>query len=260
MRKDLLIKHLSPESDQIDKLKRIIDLMNQVQKTHETLVSEFFSPDIFKYMDSILFNFPDLQVKIVGGFEGAEYRRLVIAPDYLMIHEDYISVVDITYHEKYGSISHRDVLGSVLGLGIKRDFIGDIVLESGHVQLITTEDMGRFIVSQLVKIGRVHVAVKLVDTHELIEVKQSVKEIFSTVQSLRLDSIVATAYHISRSKASELIKSERVKLDHNICKQTSKEIGQGSLISVRGKGRIVLESINGISKKERFKIMIKKYI
>lgn len=255
-----LVKHLNPEHEQVEKLKRIVDLMNQVQKTHEIVISEFFSPDIFKYIESIAFHYQDLQVKSVGGYAEAEYKRLVIAPDYLVLEDDYIGVVDIIYHEKYGSVTHRDVLGSVLGLGIKRDFVGDILLEEGHVQVMTTEEMSRFIEGQLMKIGRVHVKASVVSLKDVIQKDEEIKEIFATVQSLRLDSIIAAGYHISRSKASELIKAERVKVDHNICKQTSKEIMEGSLISVRGKGRMVLESINGLSKKERNKIVLKKYL
>lgn len=261
MRKDALLKHLKiSDPSQVPKLKRIIDLMNQVNKTYELTVSEFFSPDIFKYIDSLGFHYPDLQYIVSGGYHDAEYKRLIIAPDYMMIDEDYITVVDITYHEKYGEIGHRDVLGAVLGLGIKRDFIGDILLETGHVQVMTTKEMGKFLKEQLFKIGRVTVSVQLKSTSEVMALDQETQMINTTVSSLRLDSIIASGYNLSRSKAAEFIKSERVKLNHNFVTQISKEIEEGSLISVRGKGRIVLEQVNGLSKKERYKIVIKKYI
>lgn len=258
--KDILEHIKCQDPDQLPKLKRVVDLCRKASKQYEVVTSDFLSPDIHDYLPYIIHHFKDLSYELQGGYDEAEYKKLILYPDYMVDIESQILVIDIKYQEKYGQISHRDVLGAVLGLGLKRDVVGDILLEPGHVQVMTSETTARFIRSQLSKIGRVHVDVSMCQTDEIMKKDEQVKMIFSTVKSVRLDAVIASGYNVSRSKAVDLIKAEKVKLNHNYCSQTSKELNVGDLISIRGLGRIRLQEINGLSKKERYKIEIKKYI
>lgn len=261
MNKEELIKQLRvSDSEQVPKVKRLIDLANKALKTHEVVVSDFLSPDIHAYVASIMFHYPDLNYVLDGGYEEFEYGCLVIYPDYLVDVEGVVSILDMTYNIKYGEISHRDVLGAILGLGIKREVVGDILLEPGHVQMMVSPDIIGYLEANISKIGRVTVEAKSVGKDALIHKEQTFKWVDSTVKSLRLDAIISSGYNISRSKAVELIKAERVKLNHNFTTQTSKEVEAGMLISVKGKGRMLLEEVNGLTKKERYKIKIKKYV
>lgn len=258
-KEDILDKLKIHDPEQIPKLKRIIDQCNQATKYYEVVKSDFLSPDLHGYVVSILYHYPDLKHALVGGYDAAEYKRLILWPDFLEEPEEKVTVVDVRYDKKFGSIAHRDVLGATLGLGLKREVIGDILLEEGHVQIMTSENIGGFLSSHLTKIGRVTVSVEL-NNNELIDYEPAYKMTFATVKSLRLDAIIASGYNISRSKAVDLVKAERVKLNHNYVLSTSREVSEGDLISVKGKGRIRLSSVNGLSKKERYKIEIKKYI
>ena len=261
MNKEDILRQLNIyDTEQLPKLKRIIDILNKVMKSYEVVSTDFLSPDIQGYIKSICFHYPDLKYTLDGGYDDAEYKKMIVYPDYLETVESDLSILDITYHEKYGDVSHRDVLGAVLGLGLKREVIGDILLENGHVQVMTSEHVASFLQTHLLKVGRVTVTTDIVDKDRLIEKVESVKWINTTVKSLRLDAIIASGFNLSRSKAVDLIKAERVKLNHNISVQTSKELSEGDLISVKGKGRIKIDSINGLTKKERYKVDIKKYI
>ena len=261
MNKEDILRQLKIyDAEQLPKLKRIIDILNQVMKSYEVVSTDFLSPDIQGYIKSICFHYPDLKYTLEGGYDDAEYKKMIVYPDYLESVESDLSIVDITYHEKYGDVSHRDVLGAVLGLGLKREVIGDILLENGHVQVMTSDHVATFLLSHLTKVGRVTVSTDLVDKDHLIEKVESIQWIHTTVKSLRLDAIIASGFNLSRSKAVDLIKAERVKLNHNVSIQTSKELSEGDLISVKGKGRIKIDSINGLTKKERYKVDIKKYI
>lgn len=261
MNKETILSKLKIyDPEQLPKIKRIIDMCNQVDKYYEVVISDFLSPDLHHYIEYIIHEFRDVSYSLDGGYDLAEYKRLVLYPDYMSEVPEMIFIVDLTYDPKYGEIAHRDVLGAVLGLGLKREVIGDILLTTGHVQVMTSEKIANFLSSHLLKVGRVNVKVSVVTKDEIIEKEEAFQMIFSTVKSLRLDSVVASGYNISRSKAVELIKADRVKLNHNFTNQSAKELSEGDLISVKGKGRIRLESINGLSKKERYKIEIKKYI
>lgn len=258
-KEEILRKIKIHDTEQIPKLKRLLDVCNQASKYYEVVISDFLSPDLHVYLPQLMFHYPELSYQLVGGYEEAEYKRFVVFPDFLESPEDVVVHVDICYEEKYGNISHRDVLGAVLGLGLKREVIGDILLETGHVQVMTSAHVATFLERDLVSIGRVKVQVSIA-SHEVMAYEPDFQMIFSTVKSLRLDAVIASGYQLSRSKAVSLIKSEKVKLNHNVIISTSKEVQEGDLISIRGKGRIRLSGIHGLSKKERFKIEIKKYV
>jgi len=259
-KEEILSKLKIYDPEQIPKLKRIIDMASQVDKYYEEVISDFLSPDLHHYIGYIVHHFMDVAYSLDGGYDQAEYKRLALYPDYMTEVPQMIWIVDLIYDPKYGTIGHRDVLGAVLGLGLKREVIGDILLEEGRVQIMTSENIASFLVTHLIKVGRVKVQSSLVTKDEMIDTAQDFQMIFSTVKSLRLDALIASGYNISRSKAVDYIKADRVKVNHNYMNQTSKELGEGDLISVKGKGRIKLEKVNGLSKKERYKIEIKKYI
>lgn len=254
------LSYLNATEEQLPMLKRIVDICRQAEKFHEVVHTEFLSPDICFYVPQLLNQFHDLNYTLDGGYDEAEYARLVVYPDYLSDVSVELFVLEITYHPKFGSMSHRDVLGAVLGLGLKRQVIGDILLEEGKVHVLTTESMGEFLMQHLDKIGRVAVKTSSVSIAELIKKVTPHQLIFATVKQLRLDAIIASGYHLSRSKAVQLIQSEKVKVNHQYTKDNSKELKTGDLISVKGFGRIKLNQVNGISKKERIKVEIKKYV
>lgn len=261
MKKSLILSQLKIyQPEQLVMLKRIIDLCNHAEAHHEIQTSDFISPDLLGYIPQILGSYRDLSYRLEGGYEMAEYQRLTIYPDYLYDVPSTIDIIEMSYQEQYGSIGHRDVLGAVLGLGIKREVIGDIIVGEGKIQLMATKEISSYIMDQISKIGRVTVACRLISQEELMATEPEFKLIFATVKSLRLDAIMAQGYQMARSKATQLIKAEQVKVNHNYIHQVSKEIAENDLISVRGHGRIRLEGVNGLSKKDRYKITIKKYV
>jgi len=261
MNKVNLLSHLNlKDEEHIQTLKKIIDLCIQCEKSHKVLCSQFLAPIYKVYITDLLRQFRDLDYIISGGYEGAEYFKLMIFPDYLQTEFSGIKVLKLTYNPSYGSVGHRDVLGALMGLGIKRHLIGDILVEDACVQILVDEDMSYYIAAQLNKVGKVNVSTELVDLDEIVYKEASFEYINYTVSSMRLDAIISSAFNISRTKASQEIKSEKVKLNHLLESSTSKLLQEKDLIAVRGRGRIIVDSILGLSKKERLKIIIKKYI
>lgn len=265
MDKTNIIHKLGIQNSEIEtKIKRLLDTIIKVDKNHIIMSTDFLSPELIVYIESIFFNFRDLSYKLFGGYDEAEYQKLIVYPDY--ISEDQIdldkliSVLDIEYNVKFGEIGHRDVLGSLMGLGIKREKVGDILVENGRAQVFVETELSSYIDANLNKIGRVNVSTKIVGLDNVIEKEYDIKEISTTVKSLRLDSIIAAGFNISRSVAADLIKLERVKVNHTYVKSVSKELNEGDLISVKGKGRIILYDIGNLSKKDRYRVNIKRFV
>lgn len=202
-----------------------------------------------------------IMYKLWGGYENAQRKMLCVYCEYSSeyIMQDYpIKCLTFKYR-KEDKLSHRDFLGSFMGLRIKRETVGDIVVAEGEAQAFVTDTAARYIEQLLSKIGRVGVKISADEPFRL-ENEIKFKEISTTVASLRLDCITAAAANISREKAAALIRSEKTDVNHFTVTSASHELKEGDVLSVRGCGRFVLSGINGITKKSRIHIILKKYI
>lgn len=156
-----------------------------------------------------------------------------------------------------GSITHRDVLGSLMSLGIKRPKIGDIVI-ADKVYFEVKKEISAYILSNLSKIRNRSVNLEIYDGK--LERSFSFEEIPLTVSSLRADCIIGGIAKLSRENAKNYILSGRVSVNSLIFDNPSKQLNEGDIISVRRTGKFVFEKIAGLTKKDRIKIIIKKYI
>ncbi len=206
---------------------------------------------------------PDLQVIAFGGMEDAERRMLGFAPDYMTLtKEDFpICVLSITKHPKFGQsdLSHRDYLGSILGLGIDRGKIGDIMVGATETICWVQEDIADYIVYQLKKVSHTPVQVKRTVLADItVEKKVEVRRL--TVPSLRLDAVAGAALHLSRGKIQALIAAEKASVNWSVATNASCCIKEGDMISVRGYGRFRILAIGGRSKKDRIGLEVGVYI
>ena len=159
-----------------------------------------------------------------------------------------------------GKLTHRDYLGSLLGLGIDRSVTGDILVREDGADIIIVPEISGFLLAEYNQAGRIHFSTEVVPLTELT-VPESRKEIIrDTVPSVRLDSIVSSAFRLSRAKAAEAIRGGIVSVDHIECLKPDMRVEEGSVIVLRGKGKTVLRSIGNESKKGRLWIVLEKYI
>lgn len=222
--------------------------------------TDFLDPRQQKLAEDILSMNKSIGYTFCGGIPGSERAAcLIYSENYEITEEDIpITVLSITWSKSSRKLSHRDFLGSILGCGIKREKVGDIILDDDSAYVACMSDISRYLLYNLNRVGSVAVSVS--ETKEPHKKEEKVKAIASTVASLRLDSIIATGYGISRARAVETIKSGRVKVNWEDTESASREMKQGDVVSLRGKGRIVLEEIAGATKKDRIRITIKKYL
>ena len=153
---------------------------------------------------------------------------------------------------------HRDLLGSVMGLGINRSVIGDIVLREGRAHAFALETMAQHIADSLTQAGRVSLHVKrLLEPPPLAAAEG--QEVRCTVSSARLDAILAEGFHLSRGKAAELIEAGQVKLRFQQTLRPDARVEQDDVISARGFGRLTLTEIGAPTRKGRLPIRLLKY-
>jgi len=200
----------------------------------------------------------DVVLSFDGGYEGAERVRAVfLNPDWGAYERaDLFSALKVTV-PPLEPLGHRDILGAVMALGLERDTVGDIL--QNPMILICLPDLSGYIAENLTRAGRARVSLAAMDLHEIPARAEELTVKTDTVASPRLDTVLSAAFGLSRGKAAELTEAGQVALNHQVCLQPAKELGAGSLLSVRGLGRAKLLEIGGLSKKGRRFIRIGLY-
>lgn len=168
-----------------------------------------------------------------------------------------ITPLEFTYRREY-SLRHKDFLGSLMGLGLERSSVGDILTSDGRTVVFVRSEIAPFILSHLNKIGRVGVKVKKCEADDL-PASADFETSVLTLSSLRLDAFVSAVTHLSREKSAALIKSEAVMVDHVIEDSVSAFLKEGGTITIRKYGKFVFAEDLGFSKKGKAKIAVKHY-
>lgn len=258
---DLLKSYCQPDEKLL--LAKVLDQADLSLKRHIVSFTDFLDPSMRGKAFELLTNVRDLKVKAFGGYEEAERVVFALYPDY-MDDEDIFFPVDavkITYNSKFSSaLSHRDFLGSILGLGIERVKIGDILVYDGEAYCFADSSISSYIAANLEKAGRTKVLAKITDLNlvKLPEKRIDVKNV--TVSSLRADTVFGAVFGKSRSETQDLIRAERASVNWCTVKSVSDTIKEGDVLSLKGSGRGVLMEIGGTTKKGRIVITVGRYI
>ena len=200
------------------------------------------------------------RLEFYGGYEDAERVVMVCLPDYLEeVPDDLLSVIRATPSPGGRPLTHRDYLGALMGLGIKREVTGDILVRDDGADIICLSEMSDYILQNFTGAGRSQLSLEAVPITDLIIPAKEVRTIRDTVASLRLDNVVSSGFGLSRSKATEAIRSGLVFVNHIEAVKADMTLNEGDLITLRHSGRIRLAEIGGRSRKDRVYITIERY-
>lgn len=190
---------------------------------------------------------------LFGGYEDAQRQMVAFIPEYEEPSFP-LSVVKII-SPRLKNLTHRDFLGSILGLGIKREKCGDIIQSDGCCYAILSDDIASYVANELKKVGREGVRCELSSPEEIPVTEKKLTPVSGTVSSLRLDAVVSLFAGKGRSKASEAISGGLVFVNGVCIQKSDMRVSDGDIISVRGKGKATLE-VGGTSKKDRIFITL----
>ena len=191
----------------------------------------------------------DIDLYLDGGYEGAERKRALIGYlDNSKLNYD-IVILQSLYDPKFGEISHRNVLGTIMAFGIKRNTFGDIVVENNLITIFASLEISDFLINNLTMISRQRMNFKVIKEFIQTEKKEVIQTI--NVASMRLDAVVAKAINCGRSEAVDLINSGFVLINHKECLNISHTVKENDLLSIRKFGRVEILEIVGLSKKNR---------
>lgn len=243
-------------------IKTILEYAQKRDRQHQAFFTDFYNTEWIHQVINKHVGFHSLaNYELFGGYANAERQVLGLLPKDDENPLFPIGCLKITVKTGIGkSLSHRDFLGSVLGLGIERSTIGDIIIKPFGAYLIIQKKMIDFILISLSNIGKYHhIEMEEVPFTELEIEEPKVKEILTTVASLRIDVVAAAGFGISRTTCSKLILGDKVKCN-GVCVPPHYILKEEDMISLRGYGKIKFKRINGLTKKDRVHICIEKYI
>jgi RNA-binding protein YlmH len=268
--KERLLSHLEGEERRY--ASRLLDQVEVSLKRAEPVATDFLDPREMEIFEEILHYLPEVKTLKFGGYRQAERARMVIMPSFYLMESvepplTYLSIRPLNGGAKKANdplkglpFSHRDLLGSILGLGIKREKVGDFLLTDEEAQLVVAEEIGDFLLTHLNKVGSTLVEIKSIDPEQLNTPIEKIKEIKSTVASLRLDAVAGAGYGMSRTKVVREIKAEKVKVNWRPVTNPAYKVKAGDVLSIRGRGRVIIAEAGGVTKKGRIRIVLKRLL
>ena len=240
---------------------RLVDLAEQTVKTRKFRVSGFLDPYGVEVAETTAANYDGLSVLFDGGYPGAERQKAVF------VHFDFagsplfdISAIRISWQGEMAHLSHRDILGALMGLGVARETVGDILVADGAAKVLVDKGLEDFFIAELKYVGAVPVKTEHESPDAISPREERVKEIRATVASLRADSVAAAGFGISRSRAASDIETEKLKLNWQKVKNAAQIVKEGDILSMRGRGRVEVTEVRGKTKKGRIALELKRYI
>ncbi|MBF8437626.1 photosystem II S4 domain protein [Halanaerobiaceae bacterium Z-7014] len=256
---DDILSFLSDQEDR-DLGERILDKIDLVKERNQQIATKFLNPHQQKIAKKILEQISEINFKIDGGYSKAERKRILIFPDYLFPDHQTVPLAfyQIEGNFDFVNLSHRDFLGAIMGLGVQRDYVGDIIIFDDFAQVIVGSEITDEIELNLTSVNEVPIKTSKIERDDIKFKPENHKEILATVASMRLDAIISAGFGESRSRSSQYITSGKIKLNWKEVDDVSADVEVGDMISFKGRGRLHVAEKRGKSNRGRIKLKLER--
>ena len=265
MTKTELLNKFSKDPDERTALARILDQMERTQTRSIPCATQFLSPAQRAAAEPLLAACGHPKHLFFGGYDNAERTVCAFLPDWMegedwqSDEENPVGAVECKF-PKGADLSHRDILGGLMGIGLTREKVGDILVLEEKAQIVALKESISIILSQFEQAGRYRLQLSEIPLAQLSPAPVQVKLVKDTVATLRLDAVLSSGFSISRGKAADFIAGGKVSVNHRECIKTDKTVTEGDILTCRGLGKCVLTHVGGQSKKGRIIIELERYI
>ena len=267
MNKQDILKEYKKQEDKIC-LSQVLDKI-EFSKTREKIEhTDFLDMYQISLVENFLRKIKFENYKLYGGYEESERKILIIYPEKYnetMIEKNYNKMLQVIRiqlpEEEYGKYSHRNYLGGIVKLGLKREKVGDILVSNDGADILVVSDFAEILKQELPQLTRFEKSnITIEELSKLRKKEVKIEELKIIVPSMRLDNIVSDLAKTSRSKAAQIIEQERVFINGQNETKLSKQVKLNDIITIRGKGRFVVKEITGTTRSGRNVILIEKYV
>ncbi len=260
MQKDIYAHFHPDEHHFVDKA---LEWVERAAEQHAVKRTDFLDPRQTFILSTLVNRHPDVHCRLDGGYAEAERKRVIIAPDYRQLDDEEIGIDVLAVSSgdgKFLTLEHGDYMGAILGLGMKRDKVGDIHVIEGGCHCLVAEEAASYLHLHLSQVHRVHVQTEILPLAGLQVSGTRFEEMHLSVASMRMDGIIGDVFRLSRAKALLPIQAGRCKVNWKPEEDPSKQLKEGDVVSLQGFGRFKVLEVDGISKKGRVRLKIGKYV
>lgn len=236
--------------------RHLMDMKERVLERYVPVLLDFMNPHEVEVASKLIGKHSGVCISFDGGIVDAEMQRgIIYRADDIITKDDFeIAVMSISYPGKFVKITHRDVLGALMHLGLKRGLYGDIVVEENVAYFACAKNMVDYLKANLTMVGKGTVRIK--ETNKVITHNQNYRQVQVSIPSFRLDAIISEAFHVSRKEATQYIQSNFVKVNYKEVVQTNFLCHNNDIISLRKHGRIKLVDLKKINRKGKHVIEV----
>ncbi|MCA0753843.1 RNA-binding protein [Paenibacillus sp. N4] len=259
--KQAIYDHFHPDEKAF--VDRALEWIERSAQQHELKRTDFLDPRQAQIVTMLANRNQDVGIRLDGGYPEAERKRALIAPDYRSLEDEPIGVSVLSVSgpgQDRIDLDHGDFLGALLGLGIKRDRIGDIHVHDDFCHIVVMDEIADYLNIHLRQVHRLNVMTDVLPIEELRSVIPKLEEISLTVASMRLDGIASDVYRISRSKIVDPIRAGRCRVNWKSEEDPSGQLKEGDVVSFKGLGRFKVLEVDGMTKKGRIRVKVGKFI
>lgn len=256
---EAIYQHFRPDERAF--IDQATDWIDRVLATYSLVTTGFLNPRQVFILRTLINgqNATAIQLFASSALAETEYVKVILAPSYYQLEENdfELACLRIDFASKFVTLKHSQILGTFLGeTGLERSKIGDIVVYDTYALVLVGSKLATLFVERIHKIARSGVKLKTVPMDQFKKSSETFVTKIITVSSLRLDKVIASVYHISRNLAQNLIQSKQVKVNYTETLRNDFELAVGDLISVRGYGRIKVEALLGMTKKDKLRVEV----
>lgn len=266
MDKKLILDKYKKEEDKL-LISKLFDKISAVEKQNRVQNTDFLSPVELQVLKKVLQMAGYTNYIIYGVTEDFQRSIIVLYPEKLEEvfnnnNFDFNSICNtIRIFNNCEKLEHKMYLGGLIKLGIKREKIGDILVTDEFTDIIVLKEVTKFLVSNLQDLTRFKNSnIEVINVKDTINKQQEFEEMKVIVSSLRLDNIVAELARTSRNKAAEILEDERVFINYEMESKSTKQVKEKDIITIRGKGKFVIDEVQGNTRSGKFVIIVKKYV
>jgi len=232
---------------------------NACEKNYEPHFFEFFDLGQQNALKPVL-NRQDEPFLFYGGVENTERKMLCIYPEYVDQNDLEWPIEALFFKNDFEDVDHRNILGTLMQLGIERKVIGDIFVTDDCIEIIYQKHLRSFLLLNFTKINRHRITPEVLSLNEIRYYPPKVKTLHIVAASERADGIINKIFGFSRSESITCITQHRLRVNDEVVSKKDFRLHEGDILSLRGKGKARIKEMGGLTKKGHLKLTVDKYI
>lgn len=205
---------------------------------------------------------------LYGGHEDHDRKLIYFLPYYLTEEEmlekegegETFSLLHVYPKNRHFAdvLTHRDYLGALMHLGIKREMFGDILTDGMDGYIFILNGVVSSVREELTKIKHTTVECEILKPKDC-PFKPRFEEKNINVSSDRIDCILAEVFHLSRRDAQVLIASDSIFVNGMSMMNNAHILKENDRVSIKGHGKFIYLGQSKVTKKGRLFVKIKIY-